>query len=206
MAHVSFGDRLSGRCALMFLSLSFALTNFPGCASSLPKSGPSSGSTENDGPRASATHTTPATTQPDFENDRKSVAADRESNPTIDRHGMLEAIMLLMDAPYAYNGSDSSGFDCSGFTSKIFADVLATTLPHSCRTQFALGHAVDRKNLSFGDLVFFDTGNESPSHVGIYVDDGLFAHASISNGVTLSLLADSYYATRFVGARRIVER
>jgi len=119
---------------------------------------------------------------------------------------MLQAIMILMDTPYAYNGSDSTGMDCSGFTSRIYTEIGARTLPHSCKAQFDAGRPVERKELQFGDLVFFNTGGDSPSHVGIYVGDGLFAHASVSNGVTVSLLGDRYYDDRYAGARRIMSR
>lgn len=113
--------------------------------------------------------------------------------------------MLLMRTPYAVNGTDSTGFDCSGFTSKVYRDVLGLQLPRSCREQFDVGLSVEREELQFGDLVFFRMEGEKPSHVGIYVGDGLFAHASLSIGVTISMLESEYYKRRYVGARRIVE-
>jgi cell wall-associated NlpC family hydrolase len=118
---------------------------------------------------------------------------------------MLEAIMQTMSIPYLPQGSDQRGFDCSGFTSKIFGDVLHRLLPHSAAGQYALGNPVSQDSIRFGDLVFFEMEDNEPSHVGIYVGDGLFAHASLSRGVTISLLGSDYYHKRLYGIRRIVE-
>ena len=128
-----------------------------------------------------------------------------ENNSAINRRSVLAGIMAMMRIPYIAMGIDSTGFDCSGFTAKIYDKMIGTALPHSTREQFTLGKAVKRRQLKFGDLVFFRMEGETPSHVGIYVGDGLFAHASTSLGVTISLLGSSYYKHRYVGARRIVE-
>jgi cell wall-associated NlpC family hydrolase len=63
---------------------------------------------------------------------------------------------------------------------------------------------VEAESLMFGDLVFFNTTGTIPSHVGIYIEDDLFAHASVTNGVTFGSLEAEYYRERYVGARRIV--
>ena len=128
-----------------------------------------------------------------------------EKQPGIPRLGMLEAIMQMMSVPYRPEGSDLRGFDCSGFTSKIYGDVVHMLLPHSAAKQYALGREVGQDKLDFGDLVFFQLEGEGPTHVGIYVGDGLFAHASVSRGVTISLLSAEYYHNRLYGIRRIVE-
>jgi len=120
-----------------------------------------------------------------------------------DRGPVLAKIMSLMGVPYTFNGTDTTGFDCSGFTAAVFASTLQRTLPHSSQGQFTLGAFVDRDSLQFGDLVFFADGGDEPSHVGIYVGDGLFAHASVSLGVTVSLLENSYYKKRYLGSRRL---
>ena len=130
-------------------------------------------------------------------------APSRENNPLINRIAMLARIMPLMGVPYSYDGDDSNGFDCSGFTATIFASFLPR-LPHSAQEQYTLGTKVDRDDLCFGDLVFFALDGDSPSHVGIYVGDGLFAHASVSQGVTISILDASYYRKRYLGARRVI--
>src|SRR6266705_428586 len=99
-----------------------------------------------------------------------------ENNPMLDRHKVLFEIMSMMGTPYAFSGTDTEGIDCSGFTAKIYLDALGRSLPHSTRDQYSVGEAVAVNTLRFGDLVFFDTEGASPSHVGIYVGDGIFAH------------------------------
>ena len=68
----------------------------------------------------------------------------------------------------------------------------------------ALGTPVASEELKFGDLLFFNTTGKNPSHVGIYIGDDMFAHASVSFGVTLSSMYSSYYKKRYTGARRII--
>jgi cell wall-associated NlpC family hydrolase len=128
----------------------------------------------------------------------------RETNPSIDRHGMLTVIMSKMGIPYDFSGMDNDGMDCSGFISVIFQEAAAKSLPRASDDQFGVGIAVDRSELQFGDLVFFNTTGRVPSHVGIYVGDGLFAHASLSLGVTVSFMSQEYYRQRYVGARRVI--
>ncbi len=128
----------------------------------------------------------------------------RETNPSIDRHGMLTVIMSKMGIPYDFSGMDDDGMDCSGFISVIFQEAAGKSLPRASDDQFGVGIAVDRSELQFGDLVFFNTTGRVPSHVGIYVGDGLFAHASVSLGVTVSFMSQEYYRQRYVGARRVI--
>ncbi|MBI1805747.1 MAG: C40 family peptidase [Ignavibacteria bacterium] len=127
-----------------------------------------------------------------------------ENNLSINRHRALVEIMSLMGTPYDFSGTDSTGIDCSGFTAKIYRDIMGQTLPHSAREQFTVGMSVNRDDLKFGDLVFFNTTGAPASHVGMYVGDGLFAHVSISLGVTISPITNGYYSERYVGARRVI--
>ncbi|AWB42863.1 hydrolase [Paenibacillus sp. CAA11] len=105
--------------------------------------------------------------------------------------------------PYKSGGTTTSGFDCSGFTRYVF-NKLGIKLPHQSGSQFKMGTAIDKSELIAGDLVFFNTSGKGISHVGVYVGDGKFAHASSSKGVTVSNLSDSYYVKRYVGAKRIM--
>jgi NlpC/P60 family len=131
--------------------------------------------------------------------------ANLSSNYTTLREKMLMEIIKYLDTPYKYGGTDRSGIDCSAFTQLLFKNVLSTNLERSARLQFNEGEVIsDKNNLKFGDLVFFNTRHRvKPGHVGIYIGDNLFAHASSSKGVTISSLDLSYYASRFMGARRI---
>jgi cell wall-associated NlpC family hydrolase len=98
------------------------------------------------------------------------------------------------------------GIDCSGFASRVYAEATAHLIPRSTTEQFYIGQEVDKGDLQFGDLVFFNTTGRRPSHVGIYIEDDLFAHASVLSGVTISSLESTYYRKRYVGARRMVEQ
>lgn len=106
---------------------------------------------------------------------------------------------------YVSGGVSTNGFDCSGFTKYVF-DKIGIDLPHQSGSQYQMGTAVSRSEMRAGDLVFFNTSGKGVSHVGIYVGDGKFAHASSTRGVTISSLDDSYYVNRYVGAKRIMSK
>ena len=127
------------------------------------------------------------------------------SNFTTLKEQMLMEIIKYLDTPYKYGGTDKNGIDCSAFTQLLYKDVLSINIQRSARLQFGEGEEVsDKSNLKFGDLVFFNTRRRvKPGHVGIYIGENLFAHASSSKGVTISSLNLSYYSSRFMGARRI---
>jgi cell wall-associated NlpC family hydrolase len=119
-------------------------------------------------------------------------------------HVLLEIISLL-GVPYEYGGAGRTGMDCSAFTEAVYGSALRLRIPRSTADQYREGAEIGRDRLRFGDLVFFNTTGESPSHVGIYIEDDLFAHASVSFGVTISSMESSYYRDRFTGARRIIK-
>ena len=107
---------------------------------------------------------------------------------------------------YVYGGSSPSGFDCSGFTSYVYKQ-FGYKLNRSASDQLDNGVAVSRSELQPGDLVIFKKGSSSKraSHVGLYIGNNQFIHASTSKvGVIISRMSDAYYTTGFVGGRRIV--
>jgi cell wall-associated NlpC family hydrolase len=116
---------------------------------------------------------------------------------------LLEAVSYL-GVPYSYGESSKKGIDCSGFTSQVYQKAAGLRLPRSTREQYREGKEIERDSLQFGDLVFFNTTGSGPSHVGMYIEDDLFAHASVSYGVTISSLLSTYYRDRYYGARRVV--
>jgi len=118
---------------------------------------------------------------------------------------MLMEIIKYLNVPYQYGGNSKSGIDCSAFTQSIYKNTLSVNLLRSAREQYKQGEIIsDVDDLQFGDLVFFNTrDNVRPGHVGIYIGDDLFAHASSKKGVTISSLNHSYYKDRFMGSRRI---
>ncbi len=118
---------------------------------------------------------------------------------------MLMEIIKYINVPYQYGGNSKSGIDCSAFTQNVYKSTLSVNLFRSAREQYKQGEVIsDVDDLQFGDLVFFDTrSGVSPGHVGIFIGDNLFAHASSKKGVTISSITHSYYKTRFMSGRRI---
>ena len=104
--------------------------------------------------------------------------------------------------PYRLGSATKKGIDCSAFVSVAYQKMLGMTLPRTVREQQALGKPVARDKLRKGDLVFFKTG-WSTHHVGIYVGENNFLHVSTSQGVKISSLLNSYWASKYWNARRI---
>ncbi len=107
---------------------------------------------------------------------------------------------------YSYGSSSPSGFDCSGFVMYVFKQKLGISLDHSSRAMSLVGSEVSVNELKAGDLVFFSTYSTSGvGHVGIYISDGNFIHASSGKGrVCISNLSEDYYAKHYKWARRIL--
>jgi len=119
-----------------------------------------------------------------------------------------ELALSVIGAPYSWGGTTPSGFDCSGFTSWVYAHV-GITLPHSSDAQYALAGSPgftlisNIDDLQVGDLVFHATDGSGVGHVGIYVGDGMFVSATSSEGVQQRSLFDSYWGALWVGAVRV---
>ena len=118
-------------------------------------------------------------------------------------HRIISKAQEYMGVPYIFGGTTPHGFDCSGYVQYVFAR-LDIKLPRTADVQFQAGTPVSTTELIPGDLVFFETYTAGASHVGIYVGDGNFIHASSSRGVTISSLSQAYYSSHYIGARRIV--
>lgn len=104
--------------------------------------------------------------------------------------------------PYRWGGTTTAGFDCSGFTRRVYSDV-GINIGRTTWDQHAQGKSVAKKDLQTGDLVFFNTSG-SLSHVGIYVGNGRMIHAGTSTGVSYASINDPYYwGSRYAGAKRI---
>jgi cell wall-associated NlpC family hydrolase len=103
---------------------------------------------------------------------------------------------------YRIGGMSRSGVDCSGFIQLTFKTKLGVILPRSTEFQAQLGESVSKSELRAGDLVFFKT-RWSGRHVGVYIEDGRFLHASSTYGVTISKLNESYWKSVYWKAKRL---
>ena len=117
---------------------------------------------------------------------------------------VITSAKQYMGVPYVWGGSTPSGFDCSGFTQYVMKQ-NGITIPRTAAEQFATGTAVDKSALKIGDLVFFTTYKAGASHVGFYMGNGQFIHASSAGSkVTISSLDEKYYTEKYIGARRYI--
>ena len=104
--------------------------------------------------------------------------------------------------PYRLGGLSKNGVDCSGFVYLAYRSIAGIKLPRTTRQQMRLGSDVSPYDLEPGDLVFFKTG-WNKRHVGIYMQNGQFMHASTSHGVMLSGLSEKYWQDTFYLAKRL---
>lgn len=131
--------------------------------------------------------------------------AERIDQPAaIDPRIFARVVEAYLGSPYKRGGRDRYGIDCSNLVSVVYREYSGTRVPSSTRGLYQLPHAVAAENLIVGDLVFFDLGGRSPSHVGVYMGDHRFAHASETEGVVISSLDEPPYRDAFVGARRVL--
>lgn len=105
---------------------------------------------------------------------------------------------------YRYGGTTKKGIDCSAFTGSLLMAVYGLAMPRTAREQYKASEHIKKDELKEGDLVFFNTRGYV-SHVGLYLENGYFLHASSSKGVTISNLDDSYYSKTFICGGRMTE-
>jgi murein DD-endopeptidase / murein LD-carboxypeptidase len=104
---------------------------------------------------------------------------------------------------YKFGGNSRKGIDCSAFTQRVFKEKFNVNIPRSTRTQVTAGKEVKKSNLKVGDLVFFKTG-KIDRHVGIYMGEGKFMHASIK-GIKFTKLDKPFYKKAYWTSRRIID-
>ncbi len=141
-------------------------------------------------------------TKVDNNNAKKNV-----SNPTstVTGNKIVDFAQTLLGTRYVWGGTTTNGFDCSGFTQYVYKKAAGVSIPRVSRAQATAGSHVDSKSMKAGDLLYFDTmGGGRTSHVGIYMGNGKFIHASGSAArpefVKISNLAEKW--VKLLGARR----
>ena len=116
---------------------------------------------------------------------------------------IISLSMNYIGVPYVFGGTSPYGFDCSGYVQYVFANA-GISIPRTADVQYDFGTPISTTDLVSGDLVFFSTYTYGASHVGIYLGDNNFIHASSSRGVTIDSLGSSYWSSHYIGARRIL--
>lgn len=132
----------------------------------------------------------------------KSVVSEDVSKALgFDLDKLINTAKAYLGTPYVWGGTTTSGFDCSGYTQFVFRE-SGITLPRQTTDQYVTGSKVSSP--SVGDLVFFETYKEGPSHVGIYIGNNEFIHAGSTRGVEISSMDNVYWKPRYLGSRDVL--
>ena len=133
-----------------------------------------------------------------------------EEDDTVSKNDAIDMNKQFMDfynewknVKYRFGGNSKKGIDCSAFTQRIYKEKFDIKIPRSTRTQVKVGTKVDKSELELGDLIFFKTG-KIDRHVGVYMGNGDFMHASIK-GVKFSKVDKPFYKKAYWTSRRIID-
>ncbi len=117
---------------------------------------------------------------------------------------LFQFVYDWVGTPYHFGGDSRKGIDCSAFTKELYSNVFNLTIKRNSRDIFSMVSPVRKDELQEGDLVFFKIHSRSISHVGIYLGNNKFAHAS-SRGVAINSLDDGYYSRYFYKGGRLLD-
>ena len=123
-----------------------------------------------------------------------------------DNRRLYKEVKSWLGTPYKYAGNSKSGTDCSGFVMEVYKEVYHQKLERNSQKIFEKNcYEINKGDLKEGDLIFFNTGNKKRriNHVGLYLKENMFVHASSSRGVVVSDLREAYYVKHFVVAGRV---
>jgi len=110
-----------------------------------------------------------------------------------------------LGTPYRLGGDTEKGIDCSGFAFQLYDKVFNTVIGNNSRNIFSMVNPVNKEELKEGDLVFFKINSRAISHVGVYLGNDKFAHASSSKGVMISNLNEAYWKRYYYKGGRLIE-
>lgn len=119
---------------------------------------------------------------------------------------LLESVDEFYGVRYRKGGNGKSGIDCSGFTVAVFSAAYGISLPRVSREQYRISNKISMTELQEGDLVFFNTVGRGVSHVGVYLGNNKFIHSTVTKGVMVNDLFETYYIKRYIGAGRIDDK
>lgn len=143
-------------------------------------------------------------------NDLSSGLGTASNQKTVESNGtkateIINNAQKYMGVPYVWGGTTPAGWDCSGYTQYVMKE-SGITIPRTAAEQYATGVAVNKNDLKIGDLVFFTTYKPGASHVGFYLGNDKFIHASsAAKQVTINSLSEDYYTEHYIGARRYIQ-
>src|SRR3984885_15952304 len=160
--------------------------------------------------QAQATKTAPSPADDKNSDDQESLAKDYLSQimgVALSATSNMKLFHFVYDwigTPYHFGGNSKKGIDCSAFTKQLYSEVFNMDLERNSRDIFSMVTPVKKEDLQEGDLVFFKIHSRRISHVGIYLGNNRFAHAS-NRGVAISSLDDAYYKRYFYRGGRMLE-
>ena len=156
------------------------------------------------------TKTSPATTDDKNSDEQESLAKDYLSQimgvamSATSNMKLFHFVYDWIGTPYRFGGDSRKGIDCSAFTKELYSSVFNMDIERNSRDIFSMVSPVKRDELKEGDLVFFKIHSRSISHVGIYLGNNRFAHASL-RGVAINSLDDEYYGKHFYKGGRLLD-